>query len=44
LSVQNLFNATPATIATSVFYDTPYDSTNYSPVGRFVAVELSKRW
>ena len=27
-----------------LFYDTPYDSTNYSPVGRFVAFELVKKW
>lgn len=44
LSIQNLFNVAPAVIATSLHYDTPYDSTNYSPVGRFVAFELVKRW
>jgi outer membrane receptor protein involved in Fe transport len=44
LSVQNLTNEAPAVIATSLFYDTPYDSTNYSPVGRFVAFELVKKW
>lgn len=44
LSVQNIFDETPTTIATSVYYDTPYDSTNYSPVGRFIAVGLSKKW
>lgn len=44
LSIQNLFNVAPAVIATSLYYDTPYDSTNYSPVGRFVAFELVKRW
>src|SRR5690606_17410413 len=38
VSLQNIFNDAPTTIATSVYYDTPYDSTNYSPVGRFVAV------
>lgn len=43
-SIQNLFNVAPAVIATSLHYDTPYDSTNYSPVGRFVAFELVKRW
>lgn len=44
LSIHNLFNVAPAVIATSLYYDTPYDSTNYSPVGRFVAFELVKRW
>lgn len=44
LSVQNVLNDAPSTIATSVYYDTPYDSTNYSPVGRFVAVGLAKKW
>lgn len=44
LSVQNLTNEAPAVIATSLFYDTPYDSTNYSPVGRFVAFEFVKKW
>ena len=44
LSIQNLFNVAPEVIATSLYYDTPYDSTNYSPVGRFVAFELVKRW
>ncbi|MBO9623967.1 MAG: TonB-dependent receptor [Sphingomonas sp.] len=44
LTVQNLFNDTPDTIATSVYYDTPYDSTNYAAVGRFVALGLSRKW
>jgi len=44
VSLQNIFNDAPTTIATSVYYDTPYDSTNYSPVGRFVAVGLAKKW
>jgi outer membrane receptor protein involved in Fe transport len=44
LTVQNIFGDHPSTIATSVYYDTPYDSTNYSPVGRFVAVGLAKKW
>jgi len=44
LSIQNLFNVAPAVIATSLYYDTPYDSTNYSAVGRFVAFELVKKW
>lgn len=44
LSVLNIFNQMPDTIATSIAYDTPYDSTNYSPVGRIVAVGFRKRW
>lgn len=43
-SVQNLFNAKPSPIATSLFYDTPYDSTNYSPLGRFVSLSVTKKW
>jgi outer membrane receptor protein involved in Fe transport len=44
LTIQNVFNAKPARIATSLPSDAPYDSTNYSPVGRFVAVSLLKKW
>lgn len=44
LSVENLLNAMPDPIAATQYYDTPYDSTNYSPVGRFVAFEISKKW
>jgi outer membrane receptor protein involved in Fe transport len=43
-SVQNLLNATPSPIATTLLYDAPYDSTNYSPVGRFVSLSVSKKW
>lgn len=44
LSVQNLFDAAPPPIATSSVTDTPYDSTNYSAIGRFVSVTVSKKW
>jgi outer membrane receptor protein involved in Fe transport len=44
LSVQNISNAKPGTIATTLFTDAPYDSTNYSPVGRFIALAVSKSW
>lgn len=44
LSAQNVFNEKPAIIATSVFYDTPYDSTNYSVLGRVVSFSVSKKW
>jgi iron complex outermembrane receptor protein len=43
-AVQNLFNAKPAQIATSIFYEAPYDTTNYSPVGRFLNLSVSKKW
>lgn len=41
---QNLFNAKPAQIANTLLYDNPYDSTNYSPIGRFIAISISKSW
>jgi outer membrane receptor protein involved in Fe transport len=43
-SVQNLFNARPAPIATQLFLDTPYDSTNYSPFGRVLSLTVAKTW
>jgi hypothetical protein len=42
--VLNAFNAKPTPIRTTLFTDTPYDSTSYSPVGRFVGAEVRKRW
>lgn len=44
LSVQNVFNAKPAPIAVTLLSDAPYDSTNYSPVGRFVSFSVRKKW
>jgi outer membrane receptor protein involved in Fe transport len=44
VSAQNLFNAKPAPIATTAPSHTPYDSTNYSPVGRLLALEVRKTW
>lgn len=44
LSVGNLFNARPDRIATSIPYDAPYDSTNYSPLGRFVSIGIARKW
>lgn len=44
LSVQNLLNAKPDRIATAQVYENPYDSTNYSPVGRHIAFAVSKSW
>lgn len=43
-SLQNAFNDKPSVIPVSVAYLTPYDSTNYSPVGRFVAFSISHQW
>jgi iron complex outermembrane recepter protein len=44
LSVANLFNAKPTRIATTLFSQTPYDLANYSPIGRFLSVTISKKW
>ncbi len=44
VSVQNIFNAKPQRIATSLYSDTAYDSTNYSPVGRMFSVGVIKKW
>jgi outer membrane receptor protein involved in Fe transport len=44
LSIRNLFDALPDPIATSLAYDTPYDSTNYSAVGRVIGFQVSRQW
>jgi outer membrane receptor protein involved in Fe transport len=44
LAVRNLNNAKPTAIRTTASYFPPYDSTNYSPLGRFVSLTLSKHW
>ena len=47
LSVQNLTNANPPRLSWSSFYApyyAPYDSTNYSALGRVVSVTIGKRW
>lgn len=44
LSISNLFNDKPELIGVTGPTDTPYDSTNYSPIGRFVAVGIRGRW
>lgn len=44
VAVQNVFDDKPDPIATTLFFDKPYDSTNYSPVGRFVSVTIRKKW
>ncbi len=44
LGVQNMFNKKPPLIWTNYVFDAPYDSTNYSAVGRFVSLSLTKSW
>ncbi len=44
MNIINLFNAKPATIYTSTPSDTPFDTTNYSAVGRFVGFGISRKW
>lgn len=43
LSVTNALNATPTPIS-SLTYETPYDSTNYTPFGRVVGLTVSRQW
>lgn len=44
LTAQNLFNRKPDKIVQPFEYTTPYDTTNYSIVGRFVGATVTKRW
>jgi len=44
LTINNLFNDKPELIQTTGPTDTPYDSTNFSPIGRFVAIAIRQRW
>lgn len=44
VSVQNLFNEKPGAISTTLPYETPYDSTNATPIGRMVSFGISKTW
>lgn len=44
VSLQNISDVKPDVIRTSASYFPPYDSTNYSPVGRFVSLTISKSW
>ncbi len=43
-SVTNLTDARPPRIATSASWVPPYDSTNYSALGRTVSLTIGKRW
>jgi len=44
LSVQNMLNRAPPLYTAAVATNVPYDATNYSAIGRFVSVSISKRW
>jgi outer membrane receptor protein involved in Fe transport len=44
LSAQNLFNRSPPLYTVTSLTNTPYDSTNYSAVGRFLSFSVSKHW
>jgi outer membrane receptor protein involved in Fe transport len=44
VSVRNLFDTLPTPIATNLVYATPYDSTNYSAVGRVIGLQVSRQW
>ncbi|RCS28846.1 TonB-dependent receptor [Rhodanobacter denitrificans] len=44
LSVQNLLNRAPPLYTSAVAIFVPYDATNYSAIGRFVSVSVSKHW
>lgn len=44
LSVANILNAKPDTFRPDYVLDAPYDSTNYSSLGRVVSAGLSKSW
>ncbi|MEY2115619.1 MULTISPECIES: TonB-dependent receptor [Rhodanobacter] len=44
LVVQNLLNRAPPLYTAAVATYVPYDATNYSAIGRFVSVSISKHW
>lgn len=44
VGVQNLFNVKPDRIRPAANYMVPYDSTNYSALGRSFGITLEKRW
>ncbi|MCD9033164.1 TonB-dependent receptor [Luteimonas sp. Y-2-2-4F] len=44
ISGQNLFNRAPPLYAYGALTNAPYDSTNYSAIGRFVSVAVAKHW
>ncbi|WP_435014320.1 TonB-dependent receptor plug domain-containing protein [Xanthomonas arboricola] len=44
LALQNAFNRAPPLYATTTRTYAPYDSTNYSAIGRYVSLAVSKHW
>ena len=45
LAAQNLLdNSPPSYVPALPLYIPPYDSTNYSAIGRFVSISIAKRW
>ncbi len=44
INALNIFNAKPERTAVASPSDTPFDSTNYSAVGRFLGVTISRDW
>lgn len=44
LTVQNLLNEAPDPIRNPSAASIPFDSTNQSPIGRFVALSVTKQW
>jgi outer membrane receptor protein involved in Fe transport len=43
-SIQNLFNVNPPDVQPGAPGGVPYDSTNYSSIGRFIGLSVTKRW
>ncbi|MFC5342941.1 TonB-dependent receptor domain-containing protein (plasmid) [Brevundimonas staleyi] len=43
-SVLNITDEDPEPIAATTIYNSPYESTNYTPMGRFVGMSLTARW
>ncbi|MDQ1153426.1 TonB-dependent receptor [Brevundimonas sp. SORGH_AS_0993] len=43
-SALNVFNARPENVYTSSVLSAPYDTTNYSAIGRFLGVSITKSW
>jgi hypothetical protein len=44
VSVLNLFDAVPPYVKSTISYSAPFDSTNYSTIGRLVSVSISKHF
>lgn len=44
VSAQNLLNRKPPFYDVTSLYNAPYDSTNYSAIGRYLSLSISKHW